>query len=1008
MADMEFTGERFCPQVKGEISLEHYLRYLLASGLAAGLDTLDMACGEGYGSSLLAKKAKSVVGVDISPQAIEHAQSTYKAENLSFLEGDAAAIPLPDASVDFVVSFETIEHLRNQEKMLDEIRRVLRPNGLLMLSSPERAANEDAAGRNPFHERELYKAELEEMIRARFSNYAFWGQSTIFASILGNGQTAPLRVWKDELDADAARPDLGMPKYHVLLAANGEKLPDLPLAIVEGDARDSEIVSIIKNNAARKERELLDIQKNMGEYQQMLEKDNKQLNDANATLESDNKTLREENENQRQELEERARRLARAEETIALTRQQLDIVLGSRSWRITAPLRAGKKSVVGAKDYLASQIPVQAGKLAKKVREISGKKKRILLISASPADSGHVYRMERLKAALESDYLVDMIALADLDDNLWKAHTADIVWIWRAEFSPRLEWIVESARARGAKVIYDVDDMCFHPSYFTPEYMDAIRHQRHDLEHLRKYGEKMHHMAQNADFCCATTQPLARELYYKTGKPAFVLRNTYDSSYRLKCVSARRDFLREKTDDFIRIGYAAGTVTHQADFAQILPVLIRILRQHPQCRLVLFKSLDLSEMEGMDEIMPQVELRDIVPWPDLPLELARFDINIAPLQRGNLFCECKSELKFFESALMAVPTVASDTEPFRQAILQGVTGFLAQTSEDWHDCLEKLINDPDLRQKMGAAARRAVGWRFGPDYLRQKACGIIKYAIGDAQTRSGLFSVAGLRREKSPGGHAANIPVSPYDVVFSSGPATSRVAVVIPLYNYQAYIEGALDSLLAQTLERFDVIVVDDASADNSRSIAQKWLENHKDRFASASLLANRENSGLSIARNNGIDYADSEFIMLLDADNLLLPDCLAACSKRLENGHEDFVYPKIETFDSETGEACGLRSDEGWNPARLRHGNYIDAMAMIRKSAWAAAGGFTVQKNGWEDYDFWCKFVELGFNGGDIPEVLARYRVHPRSMLQTVTNRRDAQAAIKEDMAKRHGWLNL
>lgn len=102
-------------------------RYLRPVTYANGKDVLDIACGEGYGSSMLADVAKSVIGVDIAEEAIAHASTQYAASNLAFRQGNAAEIPLEDASVDLVVSFETIEHHDRHEDMLREIKRVLRP-----------------------------------------------------------------------------------------------------------------------------------------------------------------------------------------------------------------------------------------------------------------------------------------------------------------------------------------------------------------------------------------------------------------------------------------------------------------------------------------------------------------------------------------------------------------------------------------------------------------------------------------------------------------------------------------------------------------------------------------------------------------------------------------------------------------------------------------------------------------------------------------------------------------
>ena len=148
---MKFTGERFVPGTAGRMKLEHMQRYALCRGLVRGKRVLDIATGEGYGAALLGASASRVIGVDLAPDAIAHAHAKYRAANLQFVVGACEAIPLADGSIDVIVSFETIEHLLDHDAMMGEFQRVLAPDGLVIISSPEKQeyATEKNAQRLP-------------------------------------------------------------------------------------------------------------------------------------------------------------------------------------------------------------------------------------------------------------------------------------------------------------------------------------------------------------------------------------------------------------------------------------------------------------------------------------------------------------------------------------------------------------------------------------------------------------------------------------------------------------------------------------------------------------------------------------------------------------------------------------------------------------------------------------------------------------------------------------------
>lgn len=248
---MEWTGERLVTTKQGEIVELHLHRYAVASEYTEGKRVLDIASGEGYGSHLLSASASRVIGVDIDPEAVGFAQNKYGSDKLEFLCGSADKIPLADHSVDVVVSFETIEHHDKHEEMMSEIRRVLVPGGVVVISSPDKLNYSDVPEySNPYHVKELYREEFKDLMQAYFSHVSLYYQRMYYGSMMihESGEGAVFKEYGGNFRQLRSSAGMKDPMYIICIAS------DQPLAATNvNSAFDSnELFSRI----ADKEREI--------------------------------------------------------------------------------------------------------------------------------------------------------------------------------------------------------------------------------------------------------------------------------------------------------------------------------------------------------------------------------------------------------------------------------------------------------------------------------------------------------------------------------------------------------------------------------------------------------------------------------------------------------------------------------------------------------------------------------------------------------------------------------
>ena len=223
ITEFKWTGERLTTAKDTEVAIHHLHRYAIALDYIENKKVLDIASGEGYGSSLLSSKAAFVYGVDIDEEVVNFSSKKYKSDNIKFLVGSASQIPIESQSVDVVVSFETIEHHDKHKEMFIEMKRVLKPDGILIMSSPDKLNYSDVPKfNNPFHVKELYREEFKALISLHFNHVEMYYQSMLYGSLIvpENGHGNLFSEYTGGFDSIKKNKSIETPVYNLCIASD--------------------------------------------------------------------------------------------------------------------------------------------------------------------------------------------------------------------------------------------------------------------------------------------------------------------------------------------------------------------------------------------------------------------------------------------------------------------------------------------------------------------------------------------------------------------------------------------------------------------------------------------------------------------------------------------------------------------------------------------------------------------------------------------------------------------
>jgi SAM-dependent methyltransferase len=317
--------ERFVPdEMRGQlVEAEHVARYTWAAGFCSGRRVLDAGCGVGYGCELLLRAgAAEVVGIDNSAAALELARSSVSGD-VRWDLGNVASLPYDDGSFEVVVCFEVIEHVDDQDQVLDELARVLRSDGLLLISSPNR---DRYVPGNPHHRHEYTRAELQQALDSRFPTARIISQHVMLASVI-SWTGAPSFEGASTQRLSEPEPE---DELYLMAMAGSDLAPDV-----------GPVVTLGRFAEPRRWLDHIDLQKrhidDQAHYVMVLEGRQESWRTALARLAEAEQELAELRA-RRAEFDEAGARLAAARGHEAELRQ-LRTIANSKSWRLTAPLR---------------------------------------------------------------------------------------------------------------------------------------------------------------------------------------------------------------------------------------------------------------------------------------------------------------------------------------------------------------------------------------------------------------------------------------------------------------------------------------------------------------------------------------------------------------------------------------------------------------------------------------------------------------------------------------------
>ena len=340
--------------------------------------------------------------------------------------------------------------------------------------------------------------------------------------------------------------------------------------------------------------------------------------------------------------------------------------------------------------------------------------RKVLFISSYKDDNSQKFRVYNIIEGLTELGIQCSVIKDDFQGTTSSLLDSDLLIVFRCGFSKNLQRIIEEFKKNNIPTVFDADDLVFEPESAGLIHGLTLLSEADRSTVIEQFCQ-LRETLLACDYATCTTAALLKRIE-ALGKTGFVIPNALNFS---QLSFARETVQEEKDGGKIKIGYFSGTRTHERDFLEASDAIFDLMQKYSQIEFHLVGILDLDDK--FCKFGDRIVRKPLMGYLEMLQYLSTMDINLAPLEMGNVFTAGKSELKIFEAALLGIATVASATGSYEDCIKDGFNGFKASSKAEWINKLELLVLDENLRKEMACQAKVDFTEKFSIDNVIHRA-----------------------------------------------------------------------------------------------------------------------------------------------------------------------------------------------------------------------------------------------------------------------------------------------